>query len=91
MIFSWYFVSEQVHKIIYFSPTLLRVVTDEGIPFPVRQAGVIYLKNMVNQFWNLREPDSPLEPIRFSIHEDDKAFIRSNIIEAIITSPELIR
>ena len=64
---------------------------DETIPFPVRQAGVIYLKNMVTQFWNLREPDSPLEPIPFSIHEDDKVVVRSNIIEAIITSPDLIR
>ncbi|XP_033645727.1 importin-7-like [Asterias rubens] len=81
----------EVHKIIGFSPTLLRVLMDETIPFPVRQAGVIYLKNMVTQFWNLREPDSPLEPIPFSIHEDDKVVVRSNIIEAIITSPDLIR
>ncbi|XP_022089193.1 importin-7-like [Acanthaster planci] len=81
----------EVHKIIHFSPTLLRVVMDEGILFPVRQAGVIYLKNMVNQFWNLREPDSPLEPIPFSIHEDDKVVVRSNIIQAIIVTPDLIR
>ena len=64
---------------------------EDDKPFPVRQAGVIYLKNMVMQFWQQREPDTPQEPIPFHIHEQDKALIRQNIIEAIMSSPELIR
>lgn len=81
----------EVHKIIEFSPTLLFTVMDESHPFPVRQAGVIYLKNMVIQFWQQREPESPIEQAQFCIHEKDKLFIRENIIKAMIKSPELIR
>lgn len=82
---------DEVHKIIGFTPTLLCAVMEEAHPFPVRQAGVIYLKNMVTQFWQQREVETPLEPIPFSIHENDKGFIRENIIKAIISLPELLR
>ncbi|XP_030844943.1 importin-7 isoform X1 [Strongylocentrotus purpuratus] len=82
---------DEVHKIIGFTPTLLCSVMEESHPFPVRQAGVIYLKNMVTQFWQQREMETPLEPIPFSIHENDKNFIRDNIIKAIISLPELLR
>ncbi|PIK52316.1 putative importin-7 isoform X2 [Apostichopus japonicus] len=81
----------EVHKIIEFSPTLLFTVMDEKYPFPVRQAGVIYLKNMVMQFWQQREPESPIEQAPFCIHEKDKMFIRESIIKAMINCPELIR
>ncbi|XP_072048064.1 LOW QUALITY PROTEIN: importin-7-like [Amphiura filiformis] len=80
----------EIHKIIEFTPKLMRVIMEEDKPFP-GQAGVIYLKNMVMQFWQQREPDSPQEPIPFHIHEQDKVAIRQIIIEAIISSPELIR
>nr|XP_054761682.1 importin-7-like [Lytechinus pictus] len=82
---------DEVHKIIGFTPTLLHTVMDENHPFLVRQAGVIYLKNMVTQFWQQREVETPLEPIPFSIHENDKNLIRDNIIKAIISLPELLR
>ncbi|XP_071505004.1 LOW QUALITY PROTEIN: importin-7-like [Diadema antillarum] len=82
---------DEVHKIIGFTPTLLCSVMEESHPFPVRQAGVIYLKNMVTQFWQQREAETPVEPIPFSIHENDKNFIRDNIIKAIISLPELLR
>lgn len=81
----------EVHKIIQFTPTLLFAVMEEKHLFPVRQAGVIYLKNMVMQFWQQRDPESPIEQAPFCIHENDKAFIRENIIKAMINCPELIR
>ncbi|KAL3189906.1 hypothetical protein MRX96_020248 [Rhipicephalus microplus] len=40
---------EQVHKIIGFAPSLLQVVMTASLDMPVRQAGAIYLKNLVVQ------------------------------------------
>jgi hypothetical protein len=37
----------EVHKIIGFGPVLLQVVMSSEVELPVRQAAVIYLKNMV--------------------------------------------
>lgn len=53
--------------------------------------GVIYLKNMVTQFWQDREAETPGEAVPFNVHEHDRNTIRQNIVEAIIQSPEVIR
>ena len=53
--------------------------------------GVIYLKNMVTQFWEDRETAQPSEPLAFFIHEQDRTFIRENIIEAVIQAPDPVR
>ena len=53
--------------------------------------GVIYLKNMVIQFWDDREPAHPTDPVPFGIHETDRQAIRENIIEAVIGAPEPVR
>uniref|UniRef100_A0A8B9E5E1 Importin 7 n=1 Tax=Anser cygnoides TaxID=8845 RepID=A0A8B9E5E1_ANSCY len=52
--------------------------------------GVIYLKNMITQYWPDRET-APGEIPPYSIPEEDRHCIRENIVEAIIHSPELIR
>jgi len=53
-------------------------------------SGVIYLKNMVTQYWS--EGDSAnTETPTSNIPEEDRQFIRDNIVEAIIQSPERIR
>ena len=65
-------------------------MTDQ-LDMPIRQAGVIYLKNMVCQFWEEKEPSHPTEPIPFFIHEQDKAQIRDNVVEAVIQAPEPVR
>lgn len=54
-------------------------------------AGVIYLKNMVTQFWEEREASKPTDPIPFFIHEQDRQFVRDNIIEAVIQAPDPVR
>lgn len=82
---------EIVHKIIGFAPILLHVVMEEAIDMPVRQAGVIYLKNMITQFWQDREAENPGDPVPFNIHEQDRLAIRNNVVEAIIQSLEPIR
>jgi len=80
----------EAHKIIEFSPRLLRIVMSDQVPMPVRQAGVIYLKNTINQNWEIKSADAS-GTIPFSIHESDKQFIRDNIIDAVIQAPDPVR
>ncbi|XP_066556946.1 importin-7 isoform X1 [Amia ocellicauda] len=78
------------HSQVNFVSTLLQVTMSEQLDLPVRQAGVIYLKNMVTQYWNEGEGTSG-EALPTTIPEEDRQFIRDNIVEAIIHSPERIR
>ncbi len=65
---------------------------DGELECAVRQAGVIYLKNMVVRFWEHDENDTnATEQQSFVIHEQDRHVIREHIVEAIILSPEPIR
>ena len=55
-------------------------------------AGVIYLKNMIAQYWKDRDRSELVDgSSAFVIVEQDKATIRENIVEAVIHAPELIR
>ncbi|KAM4778250.1 importin-7 isoform X1 [Corvus cornix cornix] len=80
----------EAHKSVNFVSTLLQITMSEQLDLPVRQAGVIYLKNMITQYWPDRE-SAPGEIAPYSIPEEDRHCIRENIVEAIIHSPELIR
>lgn len=51
----------------------------------------IYLKNMVSQYWQDREPTLGEVVFPFNIHENDRGQIRENMVEAIIRCPESIR
>ena len=53
--------------------------------------GVIYLKNMVCQFWEEKEVAQVTDAVPFCIHETDKVFIREHIVEAVISAPEPVR
>ncbi|XP_062851040.1 importin-8 isoform X1 [Trichomycterus rosablanca] len=81
----------QSYKIINFAPTLLQIIVSEQVEFPVRQAAAIYLKNMVSQYWQDREPLLGEVMFPFNIHENDRSQIRDNMVEAIIRCPESIR
>ncbi|KAK3874176.1 hypothetical protein Pcinc_016350 [Petrolisthes cinctipes] len=80
----------QMKKIIGFTPALLQVVMMAEVDMPVRQAGVIYLKNMVAQHWKDAEYEVG-EPIPFHIHEQDRAMIRDAIVDAVVHAPDLVR
>lgn len=80
----------QIHKIIGFVPTLLQIVMQNDLDLPVRQAGAIYLKNLITDSWQDRETE-PGEPMVFSIHEQDRAMIRGSVVEAIVHAPDLIK
>lgn len=60
------------------------------VPIPVRQAGAVYLKNLVSSGWQDKEPEDG-EPIPFSIHEQDRCMVRDIIVDAIIQAPDIIR
>uniref|UniRef100_A0AAY4EAX3 Importin N-terminal domain-containing protein n=1 Tax=Denticeps clupeoides TaxID=299321 RepID=A0AAY4EAX3_9TELE len=75
---------------VNFISTLLQITMSEQLDLPVRQAGVIYLKNMVTQYWSEGEAANGEVPAS-NIPEEDRQFIRDNIVEAIIHSPERIR
>eukprot|EP00088_Acartia_fossae_P059408 TRINITY_DN7049_c0_g1_i5.p1 TRINITY_DN7049_c0_g1~~TRINITY_DN7049_c0_g1_i5.p1 ORF type:complete len:1055 (-),score=320.46 TRINITY_DN7049_c0_g1_i5:228-3392(-) len=81
----------ELHKIIGFSPVVLQIVMSQELEQPVRQAAVIYLKNMISQNWKDREPEAPGAPVPFAIHEQDRALIRDNIIDAVVHAPDIIR
>ncbi|XP_013398069.1 importin-7 [Lingula anatina] len=81
----------EVHKIIGFAPILLQVVMSDQLDMPVKQAGAIYLKNMIMQFWHEREAEFPGDPVPFNIHDNDKQPIRDNIVEAVIHASDPIR
>lgn len=84
----------QVQKIIGFAPALLSIVNADQVGMPVRQAGVIFLKNMVASYWD-EKPSVTSKPsgegLVFTIHEQDRHKIRQEIIPAIIRAPEVIR
>ena len=65
----------QMQKIIGFTPLVLQIVMDSAVDLPSRQAGVILLKNQISHSWVEKEY-SPGEAVPFSIHEQDRAFIR---------------
>ncbi|CAG2059839.1 unnamed protein product [Timema podura] len=79
-----------IHKIIGFAPSLLQVVMLTDVDMPVRQAGVIYLKNLVTQHWADKEAE-PGQPLPFSVHEQDRAMIRDAIVDAVVHAPDLIK
>ena len=63
---------------------------NNGVEDPVRVAAAIYLKNNINQDWVELEP-VPGGPLLYTIHEQDKELIRSQIIDAIVLAPSNIR
>lgn len=80
----------QIHKIIGFAPTLLQVIMTPDVDMPVRQAGAVYLKNLINSSWADKEVE-PGVPLPFTIHEQDRAMIRDTIVDAVVLASELIR
>ncbi|KOB51921.1 Importin-7, partial [Operophtera brumata] len=79
-----------INKIIGFGPSLLQVVMLNDVPIPVRQAGAVYLKNMITKGWHDKEAEEGAIQ-RFNIHEQDRAMIRDIIVEAIVQAPDMLR
>jgi len=54
-------------------------------------AGVLYMKNMVMQYWEDSDEAKAADPPDFVIHENDKQIIRDNLVEAVIAASSPIR
>lgn len=80
----------QIHKIIGFAPSLLQVIMMGDCEMPIRQAGAIYLKNLISTNWQDREAEAG-QTMPFALHEQDRALIRDSIVDAVVHAPELIR
>uniref|UniRef100_A0A674MRT2 Importin 7 n=1 Tax=Takifugu rubripes TaxID=31033 RepID=A0A674MRT2_TAKRU len=78
------------HTQVCFVSTLLQITMSDQLDLPVRQAGVIYLKNMITQHWSDGDGSGTETPVN-NIPDEDRQFIRDSIVEAIIHSPERIR
>ncbi|CBY39595.1 unnamed protein product [Oikopleura dioica] len=83
---------EEMQKIIGFPGILLQLAMGKTVDQSVKQAGAIMLKNHCHSFWADREITAAGDSaVNFVIHENDKAYIRENIVESIIASNELLR
>lgn len=74
-----------------FLPIVLQLIMSDQIPMAVRQAAVIYFKNMVCKFWREYEFEILVGEKKYQIPPEDKAFIREKIVESILHATELIR
>jgi len=74
-----------------FLSVLLQMVMSENVQISVRQAAVIYFKNMVGKHWREHDAEVQEGEKSYIIPPDDKAFIRTNMVESIISASELIR
>jgi hypothetical protein len=66
-----------------FMSTLLQIAINNNIPHPIRLAAVIYLKNFVSNQWNQNNNSH--------ISENDKIFMKQNILQAIVHTPQQLK
>ena len=78
-------------SVVVFGGVVSLFIEQSILVFLTLSLGVIYLKNMVTQFWSEKEVENPADPVPFSIHEQDRKPIRDNIVEAIIHAPDPVR
>uniref|UniRef100_A0A915DG54 Importin N-terminal domain-containing protein n=1 Tax=Ditylenchus dipsaci TaxID=166011 RepID=A0A915DG54_9BILA len=84
---------KEASKMIGFSQILLDLANTNDpaeVEYAVRQAAVIYLKNLVHKCWVVEEEDSSTVK-ELPLSEQDKTPIRQKIIPSIIHAPEAIR
>lgn len=78
----------QMSKMIGFPQVLLQLANNVELESTVRQAAVIYLKNVVHKAWVVDEDE---KDTTLPISEQDKTPIRQAIIGSIVNAPEPIR
>uniref|UniRef100_A0A061RWK7 Putative importin-7 n=1 Tax=Tetraselmis sp. GSL018 TaxID=582737 RepID=A0A061RWK7_9CHLO len=66
---------------------LLRASVEDGVEETVRQVAAISFKNAIKRGWDSTEEDG--QPRRFD--DEDKAVVRSHLLEAIIRAPPKIK
>ena len=79
----------EVFPMIGFGPLLLQVLMSEHLEIQVRQAAVIYLKNVICNTWMRK--DTQLNLSDQEKREQDKSTIRDNLVTALVLAPDIIR
>ncbi|CAH8841569.1 unnamed protein product [Trichobilharzia szidati] len=79
-------VLNEMHKIIGFVPTLMKIVLEETVDVSVRHAAALYFKNNISEWWKADDSEGSGE-LKFSIHEQDKQVVRGSIVAAIVSAP----
>ncbi|KAF7637161.1 Importin N-terminal domain-containing protein [Meloidogyne graminicola] len=77
-----------VSSLICFPQVLLQIIRNESLDCAVRQAAVIYMKNLFYEHWFVEKDKTNNQ---WEVSEQDKIFIRQHIIETIISAPEPIK
>lgn len=84
--------SFQISHFPGFSTILLQMVMAQEIQLAVRQAAVIYLKNLISHHWVKKHEDLyPVGHQPYIISDEDKQTIKENIVEATTHAAELVR
>ncbi|GMT03974.1 hypothetical protein PENTCL1PPCAC_26148 [Pristionchus entomophagus] len=65
-----------------FAPTLLRIIVDPSSDDTLAITAVTYFKNTVTKHWK-RDEDLAESESQFVLSDEDKAFVRENIVDAI--------
>lgn len=79
---------KKISSLIGFPQILLRIIEDEQQESAVRQAAVIYLKNIIHEYW---EVDKEHNEGKWELSEQDKITLRQQLILTTINSPEPIK
>ena len=69
-------------------PCLFQIINSGEVAPPVKQAGIIYFKNLVSKYWK-NEHDNPHGGVVFL--EADKNVIRVGLLDALVVANNLIR
>ncbi|KHJ98532.1 Importin-beta protein [Oesophagostomum dentatum] len=74
-----------------FTPELLNICCDASIAVPVRQAAVIYFKNTIVRLWETSDDSDDSDKNDFCLSDEDKALVKSGIIDAVCAADECLR
>ncbi|OQV13902.1 Importin-8 [Hypsibius exemplaris] len=86
-----------LRKIINFGPLVLQHASNPQADQASRTAAAIFLKNYIVHQWDdvtehdIKKAQEKGEGMPFAIHEQDKAVLREQLLEAVIDSPEVVR
>lgn len=77
---------KEAEKITGFVTCLLECLKNSEVPDAVKQSCSVFLKRNVDKFYDNGQDDS-----KYQIHENDKQFLRSNILQVLVVVPDNIR
>ena len=77
----------QLEKASDFASNLLLIVCSHQVAEEIRHAGSVFFKNHIRKYWDA----SREEKREFEISQDSRNLIKTNILDAIVHAPNLLR